>query len=77
VVVDTHVARISQRLGLTREKTPAKIEADLMRLLPRDEWVDFGHRAIWFGRKVCRARRPDCPACPLRRACPYPEKTNP
>jgi endonuclease-3 len=70
VVVDTHVARISRRLGLTRHKDPVKIERDLMEVLPRAEWIDFSHRLIHHGRRVCKARRPLCDECSLRRLCP-------
>jgi endonuclease-3 len=70
VVVDTHVSRLSQRLGLTKEKTPERIEADLMRILPRREWIDFSHRLIAHGRQVCEARRPRCSVCVLATICP-------
>lgn len=70
VVVDTHVARLSQRLGLTENKLPEKIEADLMALLPQQEWIDFSHRLIWHGRQICAARKPLCLACPLAPLCP-------
>jgi endonuclease-3 len=70
VVVDTHVQRISRRLGLTEERLPAKIEQDLMHLLPRKEWIDYSHRVIHHGRQVCKARRPRCDECPLAAACP-------
>jgi len=75
VVVDTHVGRISGRLGLTKEKDPKKIELDLMRLIPRPEWSDFSLRLIFFGRETCTARKPRCPICPLDHLCPYPHKT--
>ena len=75
VVVDTHVARISQRLGLTPHTNPVKIEFDLMALMPPDDWSDFCLRLIYFGRETCRARNPNCPACPIRRLCPWPDKT--
>ena len=65
VVVDTHVQRLSQRLGLTREEDPKKIERDLMAFLPEEEWVGFAHRLIWHGRRVCAARKPRCGECPL------------
>jgi endonuclease-3 len=65
VVVDTHVQRLSRLLGLTREEEPAKIEQDLMKLVPQAQWVKFGHQVIWHGRRVCEARRPRCEACPL------------
>ncbi len=70
VVVDTHVKRLSNRLGLTEESTPEKIERDLMALLPRAEWIDFSHRLIFHGRRVCAARKPNCAACVLRSLCP-------
>jgi len=75
VVVDTHVGRISGRLGLTKHKDPKKIELDLMRLIPRLEWSDFSLRLIFFGRETCSARKPKCPICPLYHLCPYPHKT--
>jgi len=70
VVVDTHVGRISRRLGLTGEKDAVKVERDLMQLIPRREWVDFSHRMIHHGREVCMARRPKCDECCLERWCP-------
>jgi endonuclease-3 len=70
VVVDTHVARLSQRLGLTREQTPEKIEQDLMRLVPREQWTLFSHWLIWHGRRRCPARKPDCAHCEIRKLCP-------
>jgi endonuclease III len=70
VVVDTHVSRLSQRLGLTKETQPEKIEADLMRLLPRKEWIGFSHRLIIHGRRVCAARKPLCQDCIVERLCP-------
>jgi len=69
VVVDTHVKRIAFLLGLTKATQPEKIEQDLMRLLPRDEWVNFSHRLIHHGRKICIARRPKCTICPLLPVC--------
>ncbi|AOY58058.1 MULTISPECIES: endonuclease III [Desulfococcus] len=75
VVVDTHVKRISRRLGLTRHEDPVKIEFDLMAKVPEAEWNDLGLRMIYFGRETCRARKPDCPNCPLFDLCDYPEKT--
>lgn len=77
VVVDTHVARIAQRLELTREKRPEKIEQDLMRLLPQDRWILFSHQVIHFGRGICKARKPECARCPLERICRAPDKTLP
>jgi endonuclease-3 len=70
IVVDTHVTRLSQRLGLTRQTDPVKIEADLCAVLPRDEWVMFAHRLIWHGRRVCHARGPLCGECDLAPLCP-------
>src|SRR5438874_5454385 len=65
IVVDTHVRRISQRLGLTRQEDPVKIERDLMRLVPREDWARFPHLLIWHGRRICDARNPRCVECPL------------
>jgi endonuclease-3 len=70
VVVDTHVSRLSQRLGLTRQKTPEKIEQDLMALVPREDWTLFSHWLIWHGRRRCDARKPDCAGCEVRALCP-------
>jgi endonuclease-3 len=70
VVVDTHVSRLSQRLGLTENKQPEKIEADLIELLQKKEWIDFSHRLIWHGRRVCQARKPMCEKCGLEKFCP-------
>jgi endonuclease III len=70
VVVDTHVTRLSNRLGLTRHKDPVKIERDLMAELPEKEWIDFSHRLIHHGRRVCMARRPNCDECTLEKICP-------
>ncbi len=70
VVVDTHVTRLSQRLGLTREKDPGKIEQDLMRLAPPEQWTDFSHWLIWHGRRRCAARSPDCNHCEIQALCP-------
>jgi endonuclease-3 len=74
VVVDTHVARLSGRLGLTRETDPKKIERVLMKLVPKEKWTLFSHWLIFHGRRVCKALNPDCPNCPLRHLCPsYPK----
>jgi endonuclease-3 len=70
VVVDTHVGRISRRLGLTRHDDAVKVESDLMELLPQKAWIDFSHRMIQHGRKICIARRPKCDACALASRCP-------
>jgi endonuclease-3 len=70
VVVDTHVGRISQRLGLTDSTDAVKIERDLMELLPRKEWIDYSHRLIHHGRRVCKARKPRCEECGFKTICP-------
>ena len=70
VVVDTHVSRLSQRLGLTRENTPEKIEQILMELVPQADWTIFSHWLIWHGRRRCDARKPDCVHCEIRNLCP-------
>lgn len=70
VVVDTHVGRLSWRLGLTRETNPEKVEQDLMKLVPRAQWTLFSHWLIWHGRRRCAARKPDCAACEIRQWCP-------
>jgi endonuclease-3 len=70
IVVDTHVRRLSQRLGLTREEDPVKIERDLLRVVPRADWHRFPHLLIWHGRRVCSARRPRCEECVLVDLCP-------
>jgi endonuclease-3 len=70
VVVDTHVRRLSQRLGLTKQEDPEKIERDLMKLVPREYWGVFPHLLIWHGRRVCIARRPLCEECVLTDLCP-------
>lgn len=74
VVVDTHVRRVSQRLGLTENDDPEEIEIDLMELAPQQEWFALGNMLIWHGRKVCDARKPDCLNCPLQKMCPSAEK---
>jgi endonuclease III len=70
ITVDTHVGRLSRRLGLTTHDDPVKVEFDLMRLIPEADWTMFSHRLIFHGRQVCAARKPDCPACPMSRFCP-------
>jgi endonuclease-3 len=70
VVVDTHVSRLSARLGLSDEKQPEKIEKDLMELVPRKDWIDFSHLLIWHGRKICNARKPLCEQCVVEKLCP-------
>jgi endonuclease-3 len=70
IVVDTHVRRLSQRLGLTKQEDPVKIERDLMKIVPREEWGRFPHLLIWHGRRVCDARRPACERCVINDLCP-------
>lgn len=70
MVVDTHVGRISRRLGLTEQKNPEKVEEDLMEQIPRKEWIALGHRMIRHGRRYCTARKPNCNDCPLEDICP-------
>jgi endonuclease III len=70
VVVDTHVGRLSLRLGLTKQKDPVKVEHELMKLVPQDHWIDFSHELILHGRAVCDARKPKCEACALLSCCP-------
>jgi endonuclease III len=70
IVVDTHVARLSHRLGLTKETDPEKIERDLMKLVPREDWTNWSHWLIWHGRRRCFARKPDCRQCEIFRLCP-------
>ena len=70
IVVDTHVRRLAQRLGLTRHDDPVKIERDLVRIVPRDRWAIFPHLLIWHGRRVCHARRPLCETCVIEELCP-------
>lgn len=74
VVVDTHVARLSQRLELTKKKEPEKIEAELQKLVPRKFWTLFSHWLIWHGRRCCYARNPDCPDCEILALCPCGQK---
>jgi endonuclease-3 len=70
VVVDTHVLRLSRRLGLTAQKNPEKIEQDLMAIIPKKQWIDFSHRMIHHGRRICAARKPKCDGCPMNSFCP-------
>ena len=70
IVVDTHVARLSKRLGLTKHTDPVKIERDLMKVVPQDAWTLWSHLLIWHGRRRCSARKPDCIECELRTLCP-------
>jgi len=75
VVVDTHVIRISNRLDLTKNQDPKKIEQDLMQIIPEDKWIQFSHQIIWHGRRVCVARNPRCAECNLERVCYSKDKT--
>jgi endonuclease-3 len=70
ITVDTHVGRVSRRLGLTRHTDPAKVECDLMDLIPKKEWTMFSHRMIFHGRQICHARKPKCDQCLLSKVCP-------
>lgn len=70
MVVDTHVGRITRRLGLTKQSDPVKVEQDLMKLLPPKEWTMFSHRVIYLGRQICQARKPSCPVCVFDEECP-------
>jgi endonuclease-3 len=75
IVVDTHVSRIANRLDLTRQKDPVKIEKDLMKVIPKDRWILFSHQVILHGRGLCKARRPQCTECPLDEVCYAKDKT--
>lgn len=70
IAVDTHVRRLSERLALSQARTPEKIEEDLMRLVPKKDWLDFNYLLVNHGRKICQARKPFCPQCPLKNLCP-------
>ena len=71
VVVDTHVKRITNRFGLTKQQDPVKIEQELVQILPKEEWIDFSHLVIFHGRRLCFARKPNCPQCPIQKECDY------
>jgi endonuclease-3 len=75
IVVDTHVIRISNRLDLTRNEDPKKIEQDLMKVIPKEKWIQFSHQIIWHGRRVCQARKPKCVECNLKKICYSKDKT--
>jgi endonuclease-3 len=75
VVVDTHVQRIARRLELTKNNEPRRIEEDLMRVIPREKWIDFAHQLIWHGRQLCLARKPKCAECALENICHGADKT--
>lgn len=70
IVVDTHMKRVSFRLGLTRQTDPVKVERDLMACVPRKDWIYFGHAMVWHGRRLCGALKPQCAACPMASYCP-------
>lgn len=70
ITVDTHVGRLSRRLGLTEHEDPVKVEFELMAVVPEADWTMFSHRLIFHGRQVCFARKPDCPGCAMNRVCP-------
>ena len=74
IAVDTHVFRVSHRLGLSDGKDPASVEKDLMRVIPKEKWGEAHHWLIWHGRKICKARKPDCMECMLINLCPYEDK---
>jgi endonuclease-3 len=73
VVVDTHVKRLAQRMGLSKDDDPEKIEQDLMEIVPKKDWIDFGNMLIWHGRRTCQARKPNCPVCSINDLCPSAE----
>jgi endonuclease III len=75
IVVDTHVQRIANRLDLTRNEDPKKIEQDLMQMIPKDKWIQFSHQIIWHGRRVCQARKPKCTECNMESLCYAKDKT--
>jgi endonuclease-3 len=75
IVVDTHVQRIANRLDLTRNEDPKKIEQDLMQVIPKDKWIQFSHQIIWHGRRVCQARKPKCAECNMELLCYAKDKT--
>jgi len=74
IVVDTHVQRLSQRIGLTKNEDPVKIEFDLMEVVPEEEWTHFSNLLVWHGRRTCIARKPLCPTCTIRKVCDYGSK---
>jgi endonuclease-3 len=74
IVVDTHVHRVSRRIGLTKKDDPVKIEFDLMEIVPKEEWTHFSNLLVWHGRRTCVARKPLCEKCPIRKLCDYGSK---
>ncbi len=75
VVVDTHVLRVTRRLKLSKADDPVKVERDLMQIIPAGRWISFAHQVIWFGRKICQARKPRCHECPVESLCDSADKT--
>jgi endonuclease-3 len=75
VVVDTHVLRLSNRLDLSRNEDPKKVEQDLMKIIPQEKWIQFSHQLIWHGRRVCHARKPKCAECNMESLCYAKDKT--
>jgi endonuclease-3 len=75
IVVDTHVQRVSQRIGLTKNNDPVKIELDLMEIVPKEKWTHFSNLLIWHGRKICVAKKPLCEQCPIQKLCDYGSKS--
>lgn len=74
IIVDTHCKRVAARLGLTKNEDPGKIEQDLMKIVPQQDWTLFSHYLVFHGRTTCQARKPKCEECPVNYLCPYPEK---
>ena len=70
IIVDTHVQRVSQRMGLTTQRDPERIESDLMAIVPEDQWTWFGPAMVLFGRYLCTAKKPECSRCPVQASCP-------
>jgi endonuclease-3 len=75
ITTDTHVIRLSERLGFSKQKDPVKLEFELQRLIAQKDWTMASHVLIWHGRRCCYARKPDCPRCPVVKLCPYESKT--
>lgn len=75
IAVDTHVIRVTNRLGLAQSNKPDEIEQQLCRITPKEKWIPLTHLLVFHGRRICMARKPDCPHCPVRHLCPWPDKT--
>ncbi|KAB2960314.1 MAG: endonuclease III [Candidatus Methylomirabilis oxygeniifera] len=75
IAVDTHVIRVANRLGLAQSDKPDEIEQQLCRIIPKEKWIPLTHLLVFHGRRICMARKPDCPRCPVRHLCPWPDKT--